>query len=190
MRSWTCLRIGGNVDAENTQITGIGGHQSGGQTHERGLAGAVGPDQRGERAAPDLERDAVERVDDIAGSAAKRFPDVACRHGGARGHPAAHAFRLASVAPANRRAPRSVGQADHGRRAFPGGVCSLRILHEDPDLVDQARAQLRGLHRLRRELGDRRDEADPAVEAASPGRLSTDRDRCRVRYGLRSGSAT
>ena len=45
------LRIDGHVDAQYLQLAGGGGQQAGSQPNERGLAGAVGPDQSGERAA-------------------------------------------------------------------------------------------------------------------------------------------
>ena len=84
------LRIGGNVDAENLKRAGIGGHQSGGQTHQRGLARAVRSDQRGERAAPDLEGDIVERPRGFAFIALKRLMDLAAdndmRHRPGRTH--------------------------------------------------------------------------------------------------------
>src|SRR5229473_684642 len=70
------LRIGGNVDAENTQITGISGHQSGSQTHERGLPRSIWSDQRGERAAPDLEGHVIERPRDYAFVTGKRLMDI------------------------------------------------------------------------------------------------------------------
>src|SRR5216683_3992952 len=70
------LRIGGNVDAENTQITGISGHQSGSQTHERGLPRSIWSDQHGERAAPDLEGQVIERPRDYAFVTGKRLMDI------------------------------------------------------------------------------------------------------------------
>ena len=42
------LRVGGNVDPENLQLAGVGGHQSGGQAYERRFARSVGSYQRGQ----------------------------------------------------------------------------------------------------------------------------------------------
>jgi hypothetical protein len=38
------LRVGGHVDAQDTQLSGIGGHQSSGQTDERGLPRSIRSD--------------------------------------------------------------------------------------------------------------------------------------------------
>src|SRR6185312_6021454 len=71
------LRIAADFGAEHPQRAGIGRHQPGNQTDERGLAGAIGADQRGERAGLHVERNAIERLDDLAGLAAKAFAQLA-----------------------------------------------------------------------------------------------------------------
>jgi hypothetical protein len=56
------LRVGRHVDAEHAQLAFIGAHQAGHQAQQRGLAGAVGADQRGEGAGGYFERHVVERA--------------------------------------------------------------------------------------------------------------------------------
>src|SRR6516225_4599514 len=57
-------------------------------------------------------------------------------------------------------------QAHRGR--YPERQVVVRIVHEHAHLVEQAGAELLGFHRLGREFGDRRHEADPSLKL-SPG---------------------
>ena len=71
------LRLARHVDAVDRQRSGVRPHQAGDEPDQRGLAGAVGTDQRGERAVRHLDRDIVERHDDVAGLAAKLLAQIA-----------------------------------------------------------------------------------------------------------------
>ncbi len=63
------LRLGGHVDAQHRELAPIDVHQAGDEADQRGLAGAVGPDQRRERAVIDRDGNIVERGHDFAGLA-------------------------------------------------------------------------------------------------------------------------
>ena len=124
---------------------------------QRGLAGAVRSDERGELAVADIERHVVERHDGLAGLAAERLADVLAAD---REASVAHGMpRLSSAAENATGVAILAGLRIDGRRhAEAKDVVGIVDVH--PHLVDEAGAQLVGLHRLRRELGDRRDEAD------------------------------
>ena len=92
------LGVGGNVDAQDAQLTGIGGHQSSGQTHERGLPRSIGSDQRSERAAPDFEGNVVEGARSLACVAGKRLVNLLTDHGGREQSGRIHCWTLAMEA--------------------------------------------------------------------------------------------
>src|SRR5216683_1117292 len=92
------LRIGGNVDAQDTQIAGIRGHQTGAQTHERGLPGSIRSDQRGQRAAPRLEGHAIKRLRGYAFITGEGLMDFIAGNGIRRQRGRTHCWTLAMAA--------------------------------------------------------------------------------------------
>ena len=141
MRSWTCWGLAATSIPRTLKRTGISRHQSGGQTHERGLPRSIRSDQRGKRAAPDLEGNIIEclawlRLYRDETSYEFCLPMMAG---------AISAALLLTAALAQSPPCRSLRipirwQIHRSGRAEMELVG--RILHENPDLVDQARSQL------------------------------------------------
>jgi hypothetical protein len=71
------LRLVGDLDPEDRQRSGGGGHQPRDQADKRRLTGAVGADEGGERAGPHVERYTVERRDGLSGRATKVLMQIA-----------------------------------------------------------------------------------------------------------------
>ena len=73
------LRRGHDIDPRDVQLAVVGHHQARDQAEERGLSGAVGTGQDGQRTGLGLERDAVQRLHRLARLAPKRLAYVADR---------------------------------------------------------------------------------------------------------------
>ena len=177
MRSCTCCGCAATSIPSTAREPASAQQQARSQSHQSRLAGSVRTDERREFAGSGLA--AIPQSSAQMGGSPLRENRLVSVFATTAGAGAISTFicRCPCAAdpplPAVRRQRVSQWQMHGGRH--PQAQLILRIGHEHADFVDQARTQFGGLHRLRGEFRNRRDEPYPSGETAVGERIDRDR---------------